>query len=193
MLWGMCRGGGGGEGGGDGGGGRGEGGGGGGGGQVRGDESLVRRGGAVRHHTVDGESAARGALRRADLPRRWPLLALHGSDGACDEGRTGPHPFSRPAPFRGSTGLAGVSTRPAGLPHPPVGRHQLHLQGSSTCCSPTQRTWISSNQAQFDSPVKATQLIPRGIGRERTSKCTSKRGPSFVLSGVEHRAGLTTQ
>jgi len=37
----------------------------------------------------------------------------------------------RPAPSRGSTGLAGVFTRPAGVA-PPVGRHQLHPQGSST-------------------------------------------------------------
>ena len=40
----------------------------------------------------------------------------------------GPH---TPAPSRGSTGLAGVSTHTPSRVAPPVGRHQRHPQGSS--------------------------------------------------------------
>ena len=56
----------------------------------------------------------------SDRYRRWPSRIEHCTHGARAgrPGGTFGQGDPRPAPSRGSTGLAGVSTRPAGLPHP---------------------------------------------------------------------------
>ena len=75
-------------------------------------------------------------------PRAVAEMWVHGERGGlllsvnsfAPDGRMrnmGQHTTPCPAPSRGSAGLAGVSKRPARLPHVPVRRHQLP-QGSST-------------------------------------------------------------